>query len=495
MKLSERIKKGSTPAETAETVGIVDDEVEVQADAPVKKKAKSSHGKKPAAKNATGETKASANPLAALKQRAQEALFARLGARLYDASLSEEQLRTYVVEELGHVLEEEETPLSPAERQRLAGDITDDVLGHGPMEEFLNDTTVTEVMVNGLEPIYIERDGRILETEAKFLSEEHLRRVIDRIVTRVGRRIDESSPMVDARLPDGSRVNAIVPPLAVDGPALTIRKFAADPYGVDELVSFGTLTPQVADLLNACVEGKLNVLVSGGTGTGKTTLLNVLSGFIPSDERIVTVEDAVELQLHQRHVIRLESRPPNIEGKGEVAIRDLVRNALRMRPDRIVVGEVRGGEALDMLQAMNTGHEGSLSTVHANSPRDALSRVETMVLMSGMDLPVRVIREQLASAIDVIIQLARLRDGTRRVVKITEIEGFDSNIIALQDIFEFDYSPGIGDDGKFKGALEPTGLRPRFTEKLEHYGINLPGSVFTPASLAATGAGSNNGSR
>ena len=425
--------------------------------------------------------RAPANPVAELKQRAQEALFARLGARLYDASLGEEQLRTFVVQELGRVLEAEAVPLSPAERQGLVAGLTDDVLGHGPIEEFLADPEVTEVMVNALDPVYVERNGKVFQTAARFLSEDHLRRVIERIVTMVGRRVDESSPMVDARLPDGSRVNAIIPPLAVDGPALTIRKFAKEPYRVDDLIEFGTMTPAVAALLSAGVEGKLNVLISGGTGTGKTTLLNVLSGFIPSDERIFTIEDAVELQLDQEHIIRLESRPPNIESRGEVTIRDLVRNALRMRPDRIVVGEVRGAEALDMLQAMNTGHEGSLSTVHANSPRDALARLETMVLMAGMDLPVRAIREQVASALDLIVHLARLRDGSRRIVAITEVVGLEGDVVTLGDIHAFDYAAGVGADGRHRGTLNATGLRPAFTDQLENLGVALPSELFDPA--------------
>jgi pilus assembly protein CpaF len=333
------------------------------------------------------------DPLAHLKQRAQQALFARLGSRLYDSSLSEDQLQAFVRQELSQVIEEERAPLTPGERQRLTAEVRDDVLGYGPIQQFLDDDHVTEVMVNGEGAIYVERTGKLQKTAARFLSEEHLRRVIERIVSQVGRRIDESSPMVDARLQDGSRVNAIIPPLAVDGPSLTIRKFAKDPYKVSDLISFGTMTAEMAELLNGCVRGRLNILVSGGTGTGKTTMLNVLSSYIPSTERIVTVEDAVELQLHQDHVVRLESRPPNLEGKGEITIRDLVRNSLRMRPDRIIIGETRGGEALDMLQAMNTGHDGSLSTVHANSPRDAIARLETLVLMAGMDLPVRAIRE------------------------------------------------------------------------------------------------------
>ena len=315
----------------------------------------------------------------------------------------------------------ETAPLTDDERRAVTLQIRDDILGYGPVQMYLDDPTVTEIMVNAETNIYVERDGRLIETDTRFMSRPHLRRVIDRIVTQVGRRIDESSPMVDARLPDGSRVNAVIPPLAVDGPALTIRKFAADPLQVDDLIAMGTMTPLVAQLTEAAVRGKLNILVSGGTGTGKTTLLNVLSGFIPESERIVTIEDAVELQLHQKHVIRLESRPPNVEGRGEIAIRDLVRNALRMRPDRIVVGEARGGEALDMLQAMNTGHEGSLSTVHSNTPRDTLSRLETMVLMAGVDLPSRAIREQIASAIDVIVHLSRMRDGSRRITHITEV--------------------------------------------------------------------------
>jgi pilus assembly protein CpaF len=419
-----------------------------------------------------------ADPLAPLKERVHEALLQRLGLRLFDASLTEDQLRAFVVQELSTLMEAESAPLSAAERSRLVADIGDDVLGLGPVEKFLADESVTEVMVNGDEPIYVERAGRLHRTDSRFLSNEHLRRVIDRIVGQVGRRIDESSPMVDARLPDGSRVNAIVPPLSVDGPALTIRKFAKEAYRVDDLIRFGTLTSDAATLLSATVRGRLNVLVSGGTGTGKTTLLNVLSGFIPDDERIVTIEDAVELQLAQPHVVRLESRPPNIEGRGQVTIRDLVRNSLRMRPDRIIVGEVRGGEALDMLQAMNTGHEGSLSTVHANSPRDALSRVETMVLMAGLDLPTRAIREQLASAVDVIVHLSRLRDGSRRVTSVTEVSGMEGEIITLQELYTFDYGAGMAEDGHFLGTCRPTGLRPAFSERLSDHGIALPGSIF-----------------
>jgi pilus assembly protein CpaF len=333
-------------------------------------------------------------------------------------------------------------------------------------------------MVNNAKTIYIERRGKIYPTEAQFFNEGHLRRVIDKIVAQVGRRIDESAPMVDARLPDGSRVNAIIPPLAIHGAKLTIRKFAVDPYTADDLVSFGTLNAKIVNFLEACVRGRLNILISGGTGCGKTTLLNVLSSFIPEDERIITIEDAVELQLHQEHLIQLESRPPNIEGKGQVTIRDLVRNALRMRPDRIVVGEVRGGEALDMLQAMNTGHDGSLSTIHANSPRDVLSRLETMVLMSGMDLPVRAVREQISAAIDLIIHEARFKDGTRKITHITEVQGMEGDVITLQDLFVYDFSAGVDESGRFKGTIKSTGIRPKFIQKLQEMGIALTADIF-----------------
>ena len=413
-----------------------------------------------------------------MKQRAQEALFSKLGARLYDPSLSADELARFVGEELAGAMGSEAAPLTDDERRAVTLQIRDDILGYGPVQMYLDDPTVTEIMVNAETNIYVERDGRLIETDTRFMSRPHLRRVIDRIVTQVGRRIDESSPMVDARLPDGSRVNAVIPPLAVDGPVLTIRKFSADPLQVDDLIAMGTMTPLVAQLTDAAVKGKLNILVSGGTGTGKTTLLNVLSGFIPETERIVTIEDAVELQLHQKHVIRLESRPANVEGRGEIAIRDLVRNALRMRPDRIVVGEARGGEALDMLQAMNTGHEGSLSTVHSNTPRDTLSRLETMVLMAGVDLPSRAIREQIASAIDVIVHLSRMRDGSRRITHITEVVPMEGDQIGLQDIFAFDYTAGIGDDGRFLGTIQPTGLRPRFGDRLKDLGIVLPADAF-----------------
>jgi pilus assembly protein CpaF len=419
-----------------------------------------------------------ADPLSHIKSRAQAALFAKLGSRLTDASITEEELQLFVAEELGRVIDDEQAPLTAIERKQLAGQIRDDILGYGPIQEFLDDPTVTEIMVNAADSIYIERDGKIVETEMRFSSKAHLRRVIDRIVSQVGRRIDESSPMVDARLPDGSRVNAVIPPLSVDGPVLTIRLFAKDPYTADDLVTLGTLSTTAVDLMRAGVEGRLNVIVSGGTGTGKTTLLNVLSSFIPEDQRIITIEDAVELQLQQRHTIRLESRPPNVEGRGQVSIRDLVRNALRMRPDRIIVGEARGGEALDMLQAMNTGHEGSLSTVHANSPRDAVSRLETMVLMAGVELPDRAIREQISSAIDVIIHLSRLSDGTRKVTSISEVTGMEGDVVTLQDIFGFNYKAGTDAEGRFLGTLIPTGIRPQFTDRLAEVGVKIPATTF-----------------
>ena len=403
------------------------------------------------------------------KAKVHEALFQRLGTRLFEAT-NEEQMQTVVMTEISKLMDARESALSPQERQVLVRDIARDVMGLGPLEQFLDDPTVSEVMVNGSNNIYVERAGVLERTTVRFMSEEHLRRVIERIVSSVGRRIDESSPMVDARLADGSRVNVIVPPLSLDGSILTIRKFAKDPFTVTDLIAMGTFTDAIASVLAASVEGGMNILVSGGTGTGKTTLLNVLSSFVPRTDRIVTIEDAVELQLHQEHVIRLEARPQNTEGNGEVTIRDLVRNALRMRPDRIIIGEVRGAEALDMLQAMNTGHDGSLTTVHANAPRDALSRLETMVLMAGYDLPTRAIREQISSALNLIVQIERARDGSRRISHLTEVVGMEGEIITLQDIFRYDHKVG---------SLVPTGVRPEFVEELGQRNVTLPAGLFT----------------
>jgi pilus assembly protein CpaF len=420
------------------------------------------------------------DPLADFKEKAAQQLFDRIGARINDSELSEEKLHAIARDELLNIVSEEQVPLTAQERTVLIEEIGADVLGFGPLERLLDDPDITEIMVNGPDRIYVERNGRLELEGTVFTGEPQLRRVIERIVSRVGRRIDESSPLVDARLADGSRVNAIIPPLAVNGSSLTVRKFAREPYVVEDLVGFGTLTDEMAALLEACVLGRLNMIVSGGTGTGKTTLLNVLSSFIPEDERIVTIEDAVELQLQQDHVVRLESRPSNIEGKGEITIRELVRNSLRMRPDRIIVGECRAGETLDMLQAMNTGHEGSLSTVHANSPRDAISRLETLVLMAGMDLPLRAVREQISSAIDVIVQISRLKDGTRRVTQITEVQGMEGDVVTLQDAFVFDYAAGISPDGRFLGHAVPTGVRPRFVERFADMGVPLAPNVFLP---------------
>jgi pilus assembly protein CpaF len=404
-----------------------------------------------------------------------------LGPMLFDDTVHDGELEEHLRETIATAFAEAGIPAEGELYEQFAMDIRNDVVGYGPIEELLNDDSVTEVMVNGPDIVFAERAGKVVEIASGFVDAQHVRRVIDKIVSHVGRRIDESSPMVDARLPDGSRVNAIIPPLAIDGPFLTIRKFAREPFMATDLVRFGTLDERSTRFLRACIEGRLNILVSGGTGTGKTTLLNVLSSFIPNDERIVTVEDAKELQLHQRHVLCMETRPPNVERAGEVTIRDLVKNSLRMRPDRIVVGECRGGEALDMLQAMNTGHDGSMTTVHANSPRDALSRVETLTLMAGFDLPVRAIREQVASAVDLIVQLTRLRDGTRRVTHITEVDGMEGDKITLQDIFLFDFHAGVDEHGRHQGRLEPTGVRPGFAEKLEDTGVPITGDMFEAA--------------
>ncbi len=413
-----------------------------------------------------------------LKESVHSELLQQLGPQLYDANLDAAELESKVRVVLAEVLAASNRPLTRGDRERITQDISDDILGYGPLEPYLRDVDVAEVMVNGPFNIYLELKGKLVKVDGKFKDEAHLRRTIDKIVSRIGRRVDESSPMVDARLPDGSRVNAVVPPLAIDGSTLTIRKFAADPLTVNDLIKFGSLSDRTADFLDACVRGRLNVVVSGGTGAGKTTTLNVLSSFIPTDERIVTIEDAAELQLKQDHVVRLESRPSNIEGKGAVTIRDLVRNALRMRPDRIVVGEVRDSSALDMLQAMNTGHDGSICTVHSNGPRDTCSRLETLVLMAGMDLPIKAIREQVASAVDLIVHQARLKDGTRRITHVTEVERMEGDVITLQDIFLFDNSAGFDSEGRSLGSLKATGLRPKFLEKMLHNNVIVDPRIF-----------------
>ncbi|HVJ48569.1 CpaF family protein [Desulfitobacterium sp.] len=393
-------------------------------------------------------------------------------------NLEVETLRPKVEEIFEKKIEVQGITIPRTDRQRLIQQILDEILGFGPITPLLNDPDINEIMVNGPHQIYVERKGKLELVPITFYDDQHVLHIIEKIVAPLGRRIDESQPMVDARLPDGSRVNAIIPPLALNGPTLTIRKFAKDPFKVEDLIRFGTLTAEMALFLEVCVNSRLNIIVSGGTGSGKTTTLGVLSSYIPEDERIITIEDAAELQLRQAHVVTLETRPPNIEGKGAITIRDLVRNSLRMRPERIIVGEVRSGEALDMLQAMNTGHDGSLTTGHANTPRDMLSRLETMVLMAGMDLPVRAIREQISSALDVIVQQSRLRDGTRRVTHITEVLGMEGDVIVLQDIFRFEQT-GIDKQGKVLGYFRATGIRPHFMEKLLSAGQSLPENLFS----------------
>ena len=436
------------------------------------------------AQQAAAAAQPAANGVQELRRRVHGRLIEEIGGTLYDSDMPEAELKKMVYTKLEQAVAEERVPLSAADKQRLIESIANDVLGYGPIEPLLNDESVTEIMVNGPSSVYVERAGKAGLAPVKFLDEDHLRRVIEKIVAQVGRRIDESSPLCDARLPDGSRVNAVIPPLAIGGPFLTIRKFAKDPLGIEDLIGFGTLTPSAARFLQACIIGKLNVIISGGTGSGKTTTLNVMSSFIPEGERVITIEDAKELQLRQDHVLCMESRPANVEGKGEVSIRDLVKNALRMRPDRIVVGECRGGEALDMLQAMNTGHDGSLTTTHANTPRDAMTRIETLVMMAGYDMPIRAIREQMASAVDLVIQIGRQRDGSRKISHITEVQGLEGDVIILQDIFLFDFAAGVGEDGKLLGTLQPTGVRPKFAEKLADHGIKLGAEVFTPARRA-----------
>jgi len=406
----------------------------------------------------------------------------------YELNQVDINLKKHVADEVGEtlnfVLEEQSRHFSSDDKQKIIRYVLDEIFGYGPINPLINDASVTEIMVNGPDQIYVERSGKIVKTDVTFRDDKHVLNIIEKIITPLGRRIDESSPMVDARLPDGSRVNAIIPPLAVKGPALTIRKFSPDPYTLDDLISFGTLTWEMGLFLKACVRARISIIVSGGTGAGKTTTLNVISGFIPNSERIITIEDAAELQMQQEHVVSLETRPPNIEGKGHVTIRELVINSLRMRPDRIVVGEVRGGEALDMLQAMNTGHDGSITTLHANSPRDALARLETMVLMAGMNLPHRAIREQISSAINLIVHESRLSDGSRKVTKISEITGLEGDTITLQDIFIYEQE-GFNEKGMIVGKHIPTGIVPKFMEKLLAYGENLPMSIFGGAEAEA----------
>src|SRR5437868_3813280 len=420
------------------------------------------------------------DPYAELKARVHHACIAKLGPELFKQDESE--LGDHVFKAVTEELTLAGIPLTKEERRELVRQLTDDILGYGPLEQLLADDSVTEVMVNAADRVYIERAGKIERTQVRFVDDAHLMRIIDKIVSQVGRRVDEASPMVDARLPDGSRVNAIIPPLALTGPTLTIRKFSRDPYTINDLINFESLSPRAAQFLGACVKGKLNILISGGTGTGKTTMLNAISAFIPGDERIVTIEDAAELQLQQDHVITLESRPANIEGVGEVKIRELVRNALRMRPDRIIVGEVRGAETLDMLQAMNTGHEGSLTTIHANSPRDALSRLEPLVMTAGVELPHRAIREQIASAFDLLVQIQRLVDGSRRITAISEVLGMEADVVTMQDIFAA-APPGEAESyasaHRLLSPLRATGLKPHFMEKLAVNNVVLPSTFFS----------------
>ena len=393
-------------------------------------------------------------------------------------TLEPNEIRTEIENVVEYYLREEKALLNEIERKNIIDEILDELTGLGPLEPFFKDPTVSDVLVNTYKDIYVERFGLIEKTKSRFIDDIHLRNIIDRIISRIGRRIDESSPMVDARLPDGSRVNAIIPPLAIDGPMLSIRRFAVTPLVMDDLVNYKALTPEIAQLLSGCVKAKLNIMISGGTGAGKTTLLNILSANIPANERIITIEDSAELQLQQPHVIRLETRPPSVEGTGQVTSRDLVRNTLRMRPDRIVVGEVRGAEAFDMLQAMNTGHDGSLTTIHSNSPRDSLTRLESMILMTGVNLPETAMRFMVSSALDLVIQASRMTDGSRKITSVSEVVGMEGDVITLQEIFVYERQ-GLDKDGKVVGRHRSTGIRPKFTERLEMAGIEVPENLFT----------------
>lgn len=416
------------------------------------------------------------DPFGDLKDKIQSRIIEEISMEVTDLSKDNEKLKKDIEEIIKESIEGENLIISRTEREKIREEILDETMGFGPITPLIRDTDVSEIMVNGPNQVYVEKKGKLTLTETRFKDNKHVQHVIEKIVAPLGRRIDESSPMVDARLPDGSRVNAIIPPLALNGPTLTIRKFSEDPFQISDLINFGTISLQMAEFIKGCVEGKLNIIVSGGTGSGKTTSLNVISSFIPNDERIVTIEDAAELQLWQEHVVRLETRPSNIEGKGAITIRDLVKNSLRMRPDRIVVGEVRSGEALDMLQAMNTGHDGSLTTGHANSPRDMLSRLETMVLMAGMEIPIKAIREQIASAVDLIVQQSRLRDGSRKITHITEVQGMEGDVIILQDLFR--YEQGDISNGKNGGRFIFTGIKPKFLRKLEENKVKIPSHIF-----------------
>ena len=418
------------------------------------------------------------DPFAEVKDRIHKAVIGGLGPRLFNTETDPITLRSRVETDIGVHLDQE-PGLARTDRERIARELSDDILGHGPIERLLADDTITEIMVNGPFEVWIERQGKLYETSVRFNDDSHLRRIISRMVALVGRRVDEARPMVDARLPDGSRVHAVLPPLSLSGPLLTIRKFPKRRLNADDLVRLGTLTPETADFLDRCVKARLNVLISGGTSSGKTTLLNIVSASVPEEDRVITIEETAELQLHQSHVLRLETRIPNTEGEGAVPVRELVRNSLRMRPDRIIVGEVRGAEALDMLQAMNTGHDGSLCTLHANAPRDSLSRLETLVMMAGYDLPSRAIRQQISSALDLLVHLERIRDGSRRVTAISEVQRMEGDMIALQDVFTFKQKE-ITSEGKVVGQLESTGLRPSFLGKFERYGVPLPTNLFAP---------------